>query len=110
MAGEGSNRTDYDELHAGTRHGHIHAAEVAQKADVAFVVASHKGDDDDVAFLALKAVDGVDGDEMTERLEEWCPLDKATQILHLCPVRRYESYVYALVEETLSAYLFNISP
>ena len=42
MAGEGGDGADDDELHAGSGHGYVHATEVAQKTDVAVVVAAHE--------------------------------------------------------------------
>ena len=75
MAGEGDDAADDDELHAGAGHGYVHAAEVAEETDVAFVVASYKRYHNHIPFLSLKAVDGVDGDEVAEGLEEGCSFD-----------------------------------
>jgi len=83
MAAEGGAVAEDDDLHAGTGDGHVHAAEIAQEADLALIVAAHKGDDDDVALLSLEAIDGVHGDEAAEWLEELALLDEPAQQLHL---------------------------
>ena len=59
-----------DELHASTGDGDIHTAQVAQEADLAIIVGAHKGNQDNVAFLSLETVDGVDGDKAAVRFEE----------------------------------------
>ena len=41
MGGEGGDVADDYEFHAGAGHSHVHPAQVAQKADVAVIVASH---------------------------------------------------------------------
>ena len=69
MAGHGLGIAKDDEFHAGTGNGHVHAAQVAQEANLSFVVGTYQRDDDDVALLSLETVDGVDGDETAERLE-----------------------------------------
>ena len=110
MAGESGDAADDDELHAGAGHGYVHAAQVAEKADVAFVVASYEGYDDDVAFLALETVDGVDGYEVAEGSEEGGALDETADIPDLCPIGGDQAYVDALVKETLLANFFDVCP
>ena len=83
MPGEGGCIAQDDEFHAGTGHGYIHSAQVGQEANLSFVVASDKTYHDDVTLLSLKAIDGVDRDEMVERLEERCATDKLAQVLDL---------------------------
>ena len=56
-----------DELHAGTGDGYVHAAQVAQKTDLALVVGTHQADENHVALLTLEAIYGVDGDEDVQR-------------------------------------------
>lgn len=101
MAGEGGGVAYDDELHAGSCHCHVHAPEVAEKTDVAVGVAAHEGDYYDVAFLSLKAIDGVDGDQMAQLTEIWGILKQTTKILHLRPVRGYDSDIDSLVKEPL---------
>ena len=51
---------DDDEFHSCPRDGHVHAPEVGEETDVAAVVGTDKADEDDVALLTLKSVDGVE--------------------------------------------------
>ena len=51
-----------DEFHAGTGNGYIHAAQIAQETYLAFIIAAHHRDEDDVTFLSLKTVNGVYAD------------------------------------------------
>ena len=62
MASHGLHIAENDELHSGTSDGHVHAAQVAEEAYLTVVVGADEGNEDDVALLALEAVDGVDGD------------------------------------------------
>ena len=104
MAAEGGAVAKDDELHASAGDGHVHATEIAEEANLALVVAAHKGDKDDVALLTLKAVDGVDGDEAAEGLEELALLDETTQQLNLCAVGRDDAYVEPLAQYALLSY------
>lgn len=108
MAGEGGDGAYDDELHAGSGHGYVHATEISQKTDVAVVVASHEGDDYDVALLPLKAVDGIYGNKMAEGLEERGALYKPAKILHLGAIWRDKAYVYAFVKKPLLTYFLDI--
>lgn len=58
-----------DKLHACARHGYIHASQIPEEAYLAVFVAAYQRHDDDVALLSLKAVNGVDGDEVSIGLE-----------------------------------------
>ena len=53
-----------DELHACSGHGHIHAPDVGEEANLSLLVGADEADEDYVALLALESVDGVDGDEV----------------------------------------------
>ena len=55
-----------DQFHSGTGDGDIHTSQVAEEANLSLVVATHQRDDDDVALLSLKTVDGVHGDKTPE--------------------------------------------
>ena len=94
-----------DELHAGSRHRHVHAAEVFQESYLTFIIGTHQGDEDHVALLTLETIHRVDADEATVRLEEFILLDELLQILHLGTVRRNDAYVDAIAQYTLLAYL-----
>ena len=108
MAGKGVGGTYDDKFHAGAGHGYVHAAQVAEKAYVAVVVAADKGDDDDVALLTLETIDGVDGNQVAEGFKKGSSLDESPEILHLCAIWRNKTYVNALVEKTLPPYLLYI--
>lgn len=92
-----------DELHAGSRHRHVHAAEVFQKTDLTFIVRTDQGDEDYVSFLALETIHRVDADQAAVRLEELILLDELLQILHLGTIRRNDAYVNALLQNSLLA-------
>ena len=49
-----------DEFHARPGDGDVHAAQVAEETNLSFIVGTDEGDEDDVAFLPLKTVNGVD--------------------------------------------------
>ncbi len=86
-----------DELHAGSRHRHVHAAKVFQESDLSFIVGPHQGDENHVALLSLETIHRVYADQAAVRLEELILLDELLQILHLGTVRRNDAYVDALV-------------
>ena len=94
-----------DELHAGSRHRHVHAAKVFQETDLAFIVGTHQGDENHVSFLTLETIHRVDADEAAVRLEELILLDELLQILHLGTIRRNDAYVDAFAQYPLLAYL-----
>ena len=94
-----------DELHAGTCHRHVHAAQVFQESDLSFVIGPHQGDEDHVALLSLESVHRVDADQAAVRLEELILLDELLQILHLGTIRRNDAHVDALTQYPLLAYL-----
>lgn len=94
-----------DELHAGTRHRHVHAAQVFQESDLSFVIGPHQGDEDHVAFLSLESVHRVDADQAAVRLEELILLDEPLEVLHLSTIGRDDSHIDALVYYALLAYL-----
>ena len=94
-----------DELHAGTRHRHVHAAQVFQESDLSFVIGPHQGDEDHVALLSLESVHRVDADQAAVRLEELILLDEPLGVLHLSTIGRDDSHVDSLVYNALFAYL-----
>ena len=94
-----------DELHAGTRHRHVHAAQVFQETDLSFVIGPHQGDENHVALLSLEAVHRVNADQAAVRLEELILLDEPLEVLHLSTIGRDDSHVDALVYYALLAYL-----
>ena len=94
-----------DELHAGTRHRHVHAAQVFQESDLSLVIGPHQGDENHVALLSLESVHRVDADQAAVRLEELILLDELLEVLHLSTIGRDDSHVDALVNYALLAYL-----
>ena len=87
MARHGRGVAQDDELHAGTRDGDIHAAQVAQESDVAVGIVAHQRDDDDVALLPLEAVDGAHGDVALETAEIMLHLEQAADEARLAAIR-----------------------
>ena len=94
-----------DELHSGSRHRHVHAAEVFQESDLSLVVGTYQGDEYHVSFLPLETVHRVYADQAAVRLEELILLDELLQILHLGTIRRNNAYIDALTQYPLLAYL-----
>lgn len=92
-----------DELHAGSRHRHVHAAEVFQKTDLAFIVRTDQGDENHVSFLSLETIHRIHANQAAVRLEELILLDELLQILHLGTIRRNDAYVNALLQNSLLA-------
>ena len=61
VSGKGGAIADDDEFFAGAGHGDVHAADVGEEADVAIGVATYHANANDIALLALEAIDCVDG-------------------------------------------------
>ena len=57
-----------DELHPGSRHRHIHTAEVLEEAYLSLVIGANEGDEDDITILSLEAIHRVHADETAVRL------------------------------------------
>lgn len=70
MSGEGGYGTDDDEFHAGTCHSYIHAAEIAQEADIAVIIATHKRYYYHITLLTLKTIYGIYRYQMTKGFEK----------------------------------------
>lgn len=92
-----------DELHAGSRHRHVHAAKIFQKTDLTFIVRTDQRDENHVSFLALETIHRIYADQTAVRLEELILLDELLQILHLGTVWRNDAYVDALAQYSLLA-------
>ena len=60
MAAERGRVAQDHEFHPRTSDGDVHSAQVAEEADLAFGIATHQGDEDHVALLALKTVHCID--------------------------------------------------
>ncbi len=60
MIAQGGTVANDDKLFAGTRHGHIHAADVGKKANGAGIIATSEADVHHIALLPLKRIDGID--------------------------------------------------
>ena len=103
MAGEGGGVAEDDELHASAGDGDVHAAEVAEEADLSAGVGADEADEDDVAFLSLEAVHGVHGDEVAEGAEEGFPPDEVAEVLHLGAVGGNDAEVDAFVEDAFAS-------
>lgn len=59
-----------DELHSGSRHRHVHAAEVFQESYLSLVVGTYQGDENYVSFLPLETIYRIHADQAAVRLEE----------------------------------------
>ena len=94
-----------DELHAGSRHRHVHAAEVFQESYLTFIVGTYQRDEYHVSFLPLETIYRIHAYQAAVRLEELILLDELLQILHLGTIRRNDAHVDALTQYPLLAYL-----
>ena len=108
MAGHGRGIAQDNQLHPGTGDGHIHPSQVAQEADLSFVVGTDKGDEDDVALLTLETIDGIHTDEVAVGLEELAFLEEPAQVLHLGAVGGDDTDIDSFLEDALLADLFKI--
>ena len=108
MAGHGRGVAEDDQLHPGAGDGHIHPSQVAQEADLSFVVGADEGDEDDVTLLALETVDGVHADEVAIGLVELAFLEQPPQILHLGTVGGNDAYVETLIKDAGLANLLEV--
>ena len=108
MCGHRGSRSKYDELHAGTGDGYIHATQVAQETDLLAVVVAYERYDDYVALLSLETVDGVHADGAAVRAEEFALPYHFMQQLHLRTIGRYDTHVDMLVEDALLANLLEV--
>ena len=107
--GEGVAVTEDDEFHPCSCHCHIHATQVGEESYLPVFVASDEGDEDDVAFLSLKAVNGLHRDDITEGFEGRSAAYLLTYVVGLNPVGRNDAHVKTLFEETLPSYLVDIA-
>lgn len=94
-----------DELHSGSRHRHVHAAEVFQESYLPFIVGTYQGDENHVSFLPLETIHRVYADEAAVRLEELIFLDEFLEILYLGTIRRNDAYIDSFLQNALFAYL-----
>ena len=61
VVAQGAGRTQNDEFEAGAGDGDVHAAQVGKKTNLSRFVGTNQRDENDVALLSLKSIDGVDG-------------------------------------------------
>ena len=94
-----------DELHSGSRHRHVHAAEVFQETYLAFIVGTYQGDEDHVSFLSLETIYRIHAYQAAVRLEEFIFLDELLEILYLSTIRRDDAYIDSFLQNALFAYL-----
>ena len=94
-----------DELHSGSRHRHVHAAEVFQESYLTFIVGTHQGDENYVSFLSLETIYRIHAYQAAVRLEELILLDELLEILYLGTVRRNDAYIDSFLQNALLAYL-----
>ena len=94
-----------DELHSGSRHRHVHATEVFQESNLAFIVGTYQGDENHVALLTLETIHRIHADQTAVRLEELIFLDEFLEILYLGTIRRNDAYIDSFLQNPLLAYL-----
>ena len=94
-----------DELHAGSRHRHVHAAKVFQETYLTFIIGTYQRDEYHVSFLPLETIHRVYADQTAVRLEELIFLDELLEILHLGTVRRNDAYIDSFLQNAPFAYL-----
>ena len=90
-----------DQFHACTRDCHVHTPQVGKESYLAPGIAPHERNEDDIAFLTLKAVHRIHTDKMKEGLEKGTRLNELAQMLHLDTIGRYDTHVDPFVQDTL---------
>ena len=60
----------HDQFFPCSCHGNVGSPDITKKTNFCFVIASNKADGNDVALLALKSIDSIDGDEFVKRFEK----------------------------------------
>ena len=108
MSCHGRGIAEDDQFHPGAGDGHVHPSQVAQEAYLSFVVGADEGDEDDVAFLSLEAVDGVHADQVSVRFEELTFLEQPSQVLHLCAVGRDDAHIESFLEDAFLTDLLEV--
>lgn len=63
---ESGRVTNDEQLHSCTSDGHVHATKVGQESHLSLSIVAHHGDEDYVAFLPLKTINGIDGNQLAE--------------------------------------------
>ena len=61
VPGKGGSVSQDHQFHTGTGDGDVHAAQVAEETDPAFVVGAYEADHDHISLLPLEAIYCVDG-------------------------------------------------
>ena len=87
-----------DELHAGSRHRHVHSAKVFQETDLAFIVGTYQRDEDHVSFLPLETINRIHAYQAAVRLEELILLDEFLEVLYLGTVRRNDTNIDSFLQ------------
>ena len=95
--------SQYHQLHTGTCDGYIHPSQVIQEAYLPVFIGTHKTDENNIAFLSLEAVYGINGEQAAVRTQGGTCFYFIPEILHLCLIRRNDSEVYPFVENAVSA-------
>lgn len=86
MPRQGGGIAENHELHTGARDGYVHAPQIGKEANLPVIVAAHKTDEDHIALLSLKSVDGIGTQQAAYRTQHAAGLDEPPQVLHLCLV------------------------
>lgn len=63
------------EFHSCPRDSDIHSSKVIQKSDLSILIRPYETDKNNIPFLPLKAVNGVDRDEAAEWAQKTIPFD-----------------------------------
>lgn len=108
MMSKSGSIAENDEFHAGSGDGDIHAAQIVQETDIAFFVGTDEADENDIPFLSLKTVDGVDGDEAFQGMKEVVAFNELADILHLHPVRGDQPEVNAFFQDSFHANFLDV--
>jgi len=86
-----------DKFHLSPCDGDIHATEVTEEAYGAVIVVAHHAYHDNITFLTLESVDGIDCDTTTVSLEEIVHFKEPTYESRLRLIRGYDTKVGELI-------------
>ena len=95
-------------FHSGTCYCHIHSPKVVQETYLSFFICPYKTYQYNITFLSLETINGIDCYKLPIWLEPCVLTYQQPEILYLSLIRRYNTYVNTLVEETFTPYFVYI--
>ena len=69
-----------------------------QESDVSLIIGSYEADQDNIPFLALEPVHGVNRDEFPQGDKKAVSFDDLSDILYLHPIRGYQPEIDSFIQ------------